>query len=46
MQYALADGDFYLQDEDGRVFKLAIVKQEADLKAEERIKSGKQPCQP
>ena len=46
VQYALADGDFYLQDEEGRVFKLAIVKQEMDSQAQERIKSGKLPCQP
>lgn len=46
VQYAIADGDFYLQDEDGRVFKLAVVKKEVDPKAQERIQSGKQPCQP
>lgn len=44
--YALIQGDFYLQDDDGRVFKLAVVKKEQDPKAQELLKSGRQPCQP
>lgn len=46
VKYTMADGDFYLQDEDGRVFKLTLVKKEPDPKAQERAKSGKRPCQP
>ena len=46
VQYAIAGGYFYLQDEDGRVFKLSIVKKELDPKAQERLKNGQRPCQP
>ena len=46
VQYAIAQGSFYLQDEDGRVFKLVLVKKEQDPTAQELLKSGKQPCQP
>jgi hypothetical protein len=41
MRYAMALGDFYLQDENGRVFKLAVVKTELDPTARERLKSWK-----
>ena len=46
VMYTIAEGDFYLQDEDGRVFKLAIVKKEQDPTAQEQLKRGKKPCQP
>lgn len=46
VMYTIADGDFYLQDEDGRVFKLAVVKKEQDPTAQEQLKRGKKPCQP
>lgn len=46
VKYAIAGGEFYLQDESGRVFKLAIVKTEIDPNAAERLRNGKQPCQP
>ena len=46
VKYDIAQGDFYLQDEDGRVFKLSIVKTEEDPTAQQRLKSGKQQCQP
>ena len=46
VKYALAQGGFYLQDEDGRVFKLSVVKTEQDPNAPERLKRHKQPCQP
>jgi hypothetical protein len=46
VQYAVAQGEFYLQDDDGRVFKLSVVKKEVDPKAQQRLKSGKLPCQP
>jgi hypothetical protein len=46
VMYTIAEGDFYLQDEDGRVFKLAVVKKEQDATAQERLKRGKKPCQP
>lgn len=46
VKYAIANGEFYLQDEGGRVFKLSIVKTEVDLNAAERLRNGKQPCQP
>ena len=46
VKYAVAQGDFYLQDEDERVFKLAVLKKELDPAAREKFKSGKQPCQP
>ncbi|MBZ5576336.1 MAG: hypothetical protein LAP40_07260 [Acidobacteriia bacterium] len=46
VKYALAGGGFYLQDEAGRVFKLAVVKTEFDPNAMARINSGRQPCQP
>ncbi|GEM_PF-3356727 len=44
--YATAQGDFFLQDEDGRVFKLSVVKKELDPNAQERLKTGRRPCQP
>ena len=44
--YTIAEGEFYLQDEDGRVFKLAVVKKEQDPTAQEQLKRGKKPCQP
>ena len=46
VMYTIAEGDFYLQDEDGRVFKLAVVKKEQDPTAQEQLKRGKKPCQP
>ena len=46
VKFDMALGDFYLQDEDGRVFKLAVVKKELDPNAQEHLKSGKPPCQP
>lgn len=46
VMYTIAQGDFYLQDEDGRVFKLAVVKKEQDPNAQEQLKRGKKPCQP
>ena len=46
VMYTIADGEFYLQDEDGRVFKLAVVKKEQDPTAQEQLKRGKKPCQP
>ena len=46
VKYTMADGDFYLQDEDGRVFKLAVLKKELDPKVDEKLKSGKAPCEP
>ena len=46
IRYDIAQGDFYLEDEDGRVFKMAIVKKELDPTAQDRLKSGKPPCQP
>jgi hypothetical protein len=46
VKYDIAQGEFYLQDEDGRVFKLAVVKKELDPTAQERLTSGKHPCQP
>jgi len=46
VQYTIAQGDFYLQDDDGRVFKLAVVKKELDSNAQEQLKRGKRPCQP
>jgi hypothetical protein len=46
VRYAVVLGDFYLQDESGRVFKLVLVKSELDPTAKERFKSGKRPCQP
>ena len=45
VRYALAVSDFYLQDENGRVFKFAVVKTELDPTARERLKSGIRPCQ-
>lgn len=46
VKYTMADGEFYLQDEDGRVFKLSVVKKELIPKAEERLKNGQPPCLP
>ena len=46
VKYATAQGDFYLQDDDGRVFKLSVVKKELDPGALDRMNSGKRPCQP
>ena len=46
VRYAVALGDFYLQDENGRVFKLAVVRAELDPTARDRLESGKRPCQP
>ena len=46
IMYAIDQGRFYLQDADGRVFKLSVVKKELDPQAQERLKNGKQPCQP
>ena len=46
VRYAVALPDFYLQDENGRVFKLAVVKTEPDPTSRERLKSGERPCQP
>ena len=46
VKYAMDRGYFYLQDEDGRVFKLSVVKKELDPKAQERLKNGQRPCQP
>ena len=46
VMYTIAEGEFYLQDEDGRVFKLAVVKKEQDPTAQEQLKRGKKPCQP
>ena len=46
VMYTMAQGEFYLQDEDGRVFKLEVVKKEQDPTAQELLKKGKKPCQP
>jgi len=46
VRWDVEEGDFYLEDEDGRVFKMGIVKKEMDPNAAERFKNGKQPCQP
>ena len=46
VRYVIANGDFYLEDQDGRIFKLSIVKNEQDPTAQERFKSGRQQCQP
>jgi hypothetical protein len=46
VRYDVAQGDFYLEDEDGKVFKLSIVKKEEDPTAQDRFKRGKQQCQP
>jgi hypothetical protein len=46
VSYDIAQGDFYLEDDDGRVFKLSIVKKELDPTALERFNSGKLQCQP
>lgn len=47
VKFARIQSDFYLQDEDGHVFKLSLVKKEPlDPASEERLKSRKRPCQP
>jgi hypothetical protein len=47
VKFAMIQGDFYLQDDDGRVFKLSLVmKEPLDPASEERLKSRKRPCQP
>ena len=44
VKYAMDRGDFYLQDEDGRVFKLSLLKKELDPDAQKRLRSGQRPC--
>lgn len=46
VKYSMPDADFYLQDEDGRVFKLSVVKKESIPNAQERLKNGEPPCRP
>ena len=46
VKYATAQGDFFLQDDDGRVFKLSVMKKELDPGALDRMNNGKRPCQP
>ena len=46
VKYSMPDNDFYLQDDDGRVFKLTVVKKGSIPNAQERLKSGQPPCQP
>lgn len=46
VRWDIEQGDFFLEDEDGRVFKMAIVKKEVDPAAQARFKSGKLACQP
>ena len=46
VKYAMPESDFYLQDEDGRVFKLTVVKKESIPNALERLKNGQQLCRP
>jgi hypothetical protein len=45
VKYAIAQGDPYLQDEDGRVFKLSVVKKDLNPDAQQRLKNGQRPCQ-
>src|SRR5215471_8606417 len=46
ISYDIVEDGFYLKDDDGRVFKLSIVKTEVDPNALESFHKGKQPCQP
>jgi len=46
IKYDIIQGDLYLQDDDGHVFKLSIVKKEQDPAARQLLNSGKMPCQP
>ena len=46
VSYDIAQDGFYLKDDDGRVFKLSIVRTEIDPTAFARFHKGKQPCQP
>jgi hypothetical protein len=44
IKYVMDRGDFYLQDEDGRVFKLNLLKKELDPDAGKRLQNGERPC--
>jgi hypothetical protein len=46
VKYAMAEGDFYLQDEDGRVSKLSVVSKETIPDAHRRFANGEPTCQP
>jgi len=46
VSYDVAQDGFYLMDDDGRVFKLSVVKTETDPTALEQFHRGKKPCQP
>ena len=47
VKFAMIQGDFFLQEDDGRVSKLSLVKKELlDPVARERLKNKKEPCQP
>jgi hypothetical protein len=44
VKYAMGRGDFYLEDEDGQVFKLNLLKKVLDPDAGKRFQSGERPC--
>jgi len=45
VRYIISDQDFYMEDEDRKIFKLSV-KKEQNPTAAERFKSGNQQCQP